>query len=415
MSRRTGNTAIIEKAFKGLDQEAIDLLRRVAVKKSYPPDTELCHEGDPSDTLYVITSGRVVVTRDLEGVEEDFVLGFLGEGQYFGEMGLITEERRAATVTTIMDTEVLEITKADFEKVFTSSPGMARSLLNTMIRIIRETDKRAIEDLEQRYRELQQAYAELEAAQADRIAKAALEGQLEVAARAQRSMLPTRLPDVEGFEFAAKFEPARHVGGDFYDVHQMDDGRVSMLLADVSDKGAHAALFMAVARTLFLTEEHHYGDPVAVMSAVHHGLVEASNYDMFVTAIYGVLDTQDRTFRYVRGGHDEPLWVRRDGTFEFLGGQGRFLGLWADVAPVFQEQQITLNSGDCLVLYSDGVTDMRNPSGASFGRDQMAQFVSSIRKYDAERIARSIYNVVQQHRGDAEAFDDFTLLVIRAK
>jgi sigma-B regulation protein RsbU (phosphoserine phosphatase) len=413
-SRRTGNTAIIEKAFKGLDQEALNLLRQVAVRKTYPADTVLCHEGDVADTLYVIISGRAVVTRDLEGTEEDFVLGFVGEGQYFGELALITEAPRAATVTTIMETDVLEITKKDFEEVFSASPAMARSILNTMVQIIRETDKRAIEDLEKRYQELAQAYEELEAAQADRIARAALEGQLEVAAKAQHSLLPTTLPTVPGFAFAAQFEPARHIGGDLYDVELLDDGRVSVLLADVSDKGAHAALFMAVARTLFLTEEKYHSEPVEVMMAVHRGLVESTTYDMFVTALYGVLDTEQRQFRYVRGGHDEPLFVKPDGSFEFLGGKGRFLGLWADMEPVFEEQRITLESGDVLVIYSDGVTDMRNPQGDSFGREQLAQFVVSIRQYDAERIAHSIYSVVQQFRDTAEAFDDFTLLVLKA-
>jgi len=415
MSRSTGHTAIIKKAFKGLDEEAVDMLRDVAVKASYPPDTVLCFEGDPADKFYVITDGRVVITRDLEGTDEDFVLGFLSAGEYFGELGLITEEPRGATVTTIVETDVLEITKEDFDRVFSSSPAMARSILNTLIRIIRETDTRAIADLERRLNELAQAYEELEAAQADRIAKAALEAQLDVAAKAQRSLLPDDLPSVEGFQLAAMFEPARQVGGDFYDVRLMDNGQVSVLVADVSDKGAHAALFMAVARTLFLTESQYHTEPVEVMEAVHYGLVESSAYEMFVTALYGVLEPESRIFRYVRGGHDEPIYVRTDGTIEFLSGQGRFLGLWAELGVPFEEQQLTLSSGDVLIFYSDGVTDMRNAENEPFGEQQVAEFVRSVRMNDASHIAERVYEVVQQHRGDTEAFDDFTLLVIRAE
>jgi serine phosphatase RsbU (regulator of sigma subunit) len=291
---------------------------------------------------------------------------------------------------------------------------MARSILQTLAHTVSETDRRAIEDLEARNAELAKAYAELEAAQADRIAKAALEAQLEVAAKAQRSLLPTHLPVVPGIQFAAQFEPARHVGGDFYDVHPMEDGCVSVLVADVSDKGAHAALFMAVARALFLAEQHHHRDPVDVAMAVHHGLLEASNYDMFVTAFYAVIDPHTRSLRYVRAGHDEPLLVRQNGDTEFLGGRGRFLGLWPEFEPVFEERQITLEPGDCLVIYSDGVTDMRNPAGQPFGRERLRQLVSTIRLYDAERIAKSIYSGVQQHRNYTEAFDDFTLVVVRA-
>nr|MBN1229032.1 SpoIIE family protein phosphatase [Anaerolineae bacterium] len=415
MTRRTGHTAIIERAFKGLDKQAVDMLRRVAVKSTYPANTVLCHEGDPADRFYVITDGRVIITKALEGTDEDFVLGFLTDGEYFGEMGIITEEPRGATVTTIVDTEVLEISKKDFDSVFSSSPAMARSILNTLIRIIRETDTRAIEDLEKRVEELRVAYKELEAAQADRIAKAALEAQLEVAARAQRSLLPTELPQVEGFEFAAKFEPARQVGGDFYDVRLLESGQVAILLADVSDKGAHAALFMAVARTLFLNEEKYVQEPEEVMTAVHYGLIASSAYDMFVTALYGVLDPETNVFRYVRGGHDEPLYIHNDGMTEFLGGSGRFLGLWPELTTPFKEQQVQLKSGDCLVIYSDGVTDMRNPEGEAYGAENLASLVRGLRMYDADRIAQSIYSVVQQHRAGAEAFDDFSLLVIRAR
>src|SRR5687767_16022522 len=113
MSSSTGHTAVIEKAFPGLPQDAIQMLRDFAVVKGYAPNTVLCREGDDADTFYVITGGRVIITRDMEG-DEDFVMGFLGPGQYFGEMALLSEDTRSATVTTIMDTECLEITKADF-------------------------------------------------------------------------------------------------------------------------------------------------------------------------------------------------------------------------------------------------------------------------------------------------------------
>lgn len=411
---RTGHTDVIHRAFKGLDEAAVDMLRRFAIRKTYPPNHVLCAEGEVAKTLFVVMSGRVVISRRIEG-DEEFVLGFLGPGGFFGEMALLTGESRAATVTTITETEVLEITKEQFEEVFNASPSMARSILETLAHTIAETDRRAIEDLEARNAELARAYAELEAAQADKIARAALEAQLEVAAKAQHSLLPTALPTVPGVQFAAQFEPARHVGGDFYDVHQLANGSVSVLVADVSDKGAHAALFMAVARALFLAEQHHRSDPADVALAVHRGLLEASNYDMFVTAFFGVFDPEKRMLRYVRAGHDEPILVRQNGDAEFLGGRGRFLGLWPEFEPVFEEQQVVFEPGDCLVIYSDGVTDMRNPGGEPFGRDRLKRLVRTIRLYDADRIAKSIYNGVQQHRDHAEAFDDFTLVVIRAE
>ncbi|GAB4470465.1 MAG: hypothetical protein Kow00124_06600 [Anaerolineae bacterium] len=414
--RRTGHTAVIQQAFKGLDRETLDMLREFAEKKTFPANHVICAEGDIADAFYLITSGRVMVSRAMQGEgDEAFILGFLGPGQYFGELGLISDERRAATVTAIVDTEVLEITRGEFEQAFTSSPAMARSLLATLVGIIRQTDQRAIEDLEKRNAELAKAYADLEAAQADRIARAALEAQLEVAARAQRSMLPTALPDVPGYQFAAQFEPARHIGGDFYDIERLENGKIAMVVADVSDKGPHAALFMAVARTLFLVEGQHYGQPIRVARAVHEGLIRASGYEMFVTAVFAILDPQTGVFRYVRAGHDEPLLVRRDGSVELLTGRGRFMGLWASPPPAFEEQEVKLSPGDSIILYSDGVTDMRNAEGKPFGRDRLQEVAVTVRNFSAERIARGIYGAVQRHRGLVDAFDDFTLLVVRAE
>jgi phosphoserine phosphatase RsbU/P len=171
---------------------------------------------------------------------------------------------------------------------------------------------------------------------------------------------------------------------------------------------------MAVTRTLFLDQAHYLTDPMPVVQAVHRGLLEASNYDMFVTAIYGILDPKTRTFRYVRAGHDEPILVRKNGDSQFLGGRGRFLGLWSDFDPVFDEQEVIFKPGDCLVIYSDGVTDMRGLGGDTYGRDRLKDLVRTIRQYNADRIARSIYTGVQAHRGQVDAFDDFTLVVVRA-
>lgn len=414
MNHRTGHTAVFKRAFKGLDLQALNMLRRVAVKRSYPAKTVLAREGEPADTLYLIASGQVVITRKLEGSDEDFVLGYLDAGQYFGEMAVITEEPRTATATTLADTDVLEITKEHFEQIFAASPAMARSILDTLIGIIRETDQRAIQDLERRIRELSDAYRGLEQAQADRIERAALEAQLDVAARAQRSLLPAHLPEVPGYEFAALFEPARRIGGDFYDVRVLKDGRVAVVLADVSDKGPHAALFMAVARTLFLTEARHSVDPRKVMYAVHKGLIDSSAYNMFVTAIYGLLDPVAGTFCYARAGHERPLFAGHDGSVRFLEGEGRFLGLWHETDPIFEEREIAIEDHDTVILYSDGVLDMRNEKSVPFGREALAGLAHGLRERPADEIAHGIYNVVQQHRGRAEAFDDFTLLVLRA-
>ena len=409
----TGRTALIETAFQGLDRESLDVLRKFAAMNVYPPDTILCHEGALEDRMYVVNKGRVVITQAVAEGEER-VLAFRGPGTYFGEMGLITDEPRSATVKTIVETEVLEVTKDIFDQVFQASPNLARSLLRTLIHNTREADQAAIADLRAQHEELQQAYEDLRAAQVELIAKERMERELEIAGEVQRDLLPEALPKVPNFEFAARFEPAQQVGGDLYDLVSLPDGQIGVLLADVSDKSVHAALFMAVTRTLFLTEARREADPVAVVQAVHEGLLEISTRDdMFVTAVYGTLDPVSGLFRYVRAGHDQPLWVSADGSAVFLGGKGRFLGMW-EGAPVEEVQELQLQPGDCLIIYSDGVTDMADPQDKAFGREGLERVVLAQRDHDAETIAQSIFDAVQAHRAHAEAFDDVTLLVVRA-
>jgi len=410
--RPTGRTALIETAFQGLDPESLEVLRQLAEMNVYPPNTILCHEGEVGDRMYVVNEGRAVITQAV-GEDEERVLAFRGPGTYFGEMALITDQPRSATVKTVMETELLEVTKEVFDIVFRDSPTLARSLLHTVILNTREADQAAIRDLETQHNELRQAYEDLRAAQAELVAKERMERELEIAGEVQRSLLPVNLPHVPNYQFASRFEPARQVGGDLFDVVALPNGQVGILLADVSDKGAHAALFMAVTKTLFRTEARRLLDPVAVAQAVHQGLLDISTSEMFVTAFYGVLEPESGLFRYVRAGHDEPLWITAGGEIEFLGGKGRFLGILPST-PVEEEQHRHFQSGDCLVIYSDGVTDMGGPQGNPFGVDRLQQIVSTLHDQDADIIAQSIVDSVREHRSHVHAFDDVTLLVVRA-
>ena len=407
-----GRSDQIQSAFNGLDEETLATLRRHAEMKTYPADAILVHEGEVEDRMYVVTRGRVVITQAI-GPSDDRVLAFRGPSSYFGEMALLTDQRRSASVRTVVETEVMEVTKEIFDMVLRSSPLFARSLLRTVILNLREADRAVIADLKAQQEELARAYEGLREAQEGIVAKERMQRELEIAGDVQRSLLPGKLPDVANFEFAARFEPASSVGGDFFDVMMLPDGKVGVLLADVSDKGAHAALFMAVTRTLFRTEARRQSDPVAVLQAVHDGLLDVSTSDMFVTALYGILDLETRLFRYGRAGQDEPLWVTSAGEASFLGGKGRFLGMWPG-EPVLEERLLEFGEGDCLVVYSDGVTDMTDPSGEEFGRERLEGVVRQLRARSAEEIAEGLFERLQDHRKTAESFDDVAFVIVRA-
>ena len=280
---------------------------------------------------------------------------------------------------------------------------------------MRASDKIAIEQLTRKNVELAKAYQDLKAAQAEVVKKERLERELEIAGEVQRSLLPSKFPVTPGYTYAARNVPARHVGGDLYDVIQVDDNHVGLLMADVSDKSVHAALIMAVTRTLYLAHARRSLSPVIVSQAVHNGLLEVSSTDdMFVTAFYGVVDLRSGQLRYVRAGQDRPLLYHAEGGPPLtLEAEGRFLGMLPDLT--LEEREVWLNPGDVLLAYSDGVTDAINERDESYGLERLVEMISPLRAHSADDICSAIFDDVFKFRGQAAAFDDITALVMRCQ
>jgi serine phosphatase RsbU (regulator of sigma subunit) len=175
---------------------------------------------------------------------------------------------------------------------------------------------------------LHEAYEDLKAAQADLVDKERMERELEIAAEVQRSILPGTLPQYDNYRFAAFLEPARQIGGDLYNVIDLDEDHVGILIADVADKSVQAALYMAVITTLFQVVAKQYLSPVEVAQAVHRNLMEVSSgANIFVTAFYGILCRSTGVLTYIIAGQDRPFFLRRNQPIETLAGRGRFLGM----------------------------------------------------------------------------------------
>lgn len=255
---------------------------------------------------------------------------------------------------------------------------------------------------------------QLEAAQRAVAKKERLERELELARQVQQNMLPRIFPLLPGLAFYARNEPARQVGGDFYDVFVLDAGRVGVVIADVSDKGMPAALFMALTRSLVRAEAPREPSPEIVLRRVHRLLREIGEPTQFVTLFYGVLNITARTLTYVRAGHDYPLLVRGE-TLRELDAPGTLLGLLEEDELYLEQAQIQLERGDCLVLYTDGMTDALNPAGMEFGRRALAQFALGHAGVPAQELGDALFDAVQEHQGSAAAFDDMTLLIVQVK
>ena len=238
-----------------------------------------------------------------------------------------------------------------------------------------------------------------------------MEHEIKLAADVQDSLLPDSFPKYTGYDISAYLQPAKSVGGDFYDVIEIDDENIGLLIADVADKGIHAAMFMAVTRTLFFIIGRQHLSPSEVALSVHKGMLEvAPKTDVFVTAFYGVLNKPSGRLTYVRAGHEKPLLFRPGKPVGTLAGQGRFLGMIEELE--LPEYTFQLKPGDRLVLYSDGVTDATNPAGEQFGTKRFARCIKTNGALAAADISRAIQNDVTDFCQGAPPFDDLTLLVL---
>jgi sigma-B regulation protein RsbU (phosphoserine phosphatase) len=406
-----GYTTILQSAFDSkIERDVIDKVRKVAKVSEYPAGTVLCHQGELEKTFYIVVKGLVSVSKTSEDGEKKF-LGKVGPNEYFGEMGLIDDRPRIATCKALNDVTVIEITDEIFDTIIAKSPVVAFHITQHILKSMRRLDEMAIEELREKNRALEEAYADLKAAQAQIIEKERMEHEIKLAADVQDSLLPDSFPEYTGYDISAYLQPAKSVGGDFYDVIEIDDENIGLLIADVADKGIHAAMFMAVTRTLFFTVGHQFLSPSKVATAVHRSMMEvAPKTDVFVTAFYGVLNKPSGRLTYVRAGHEKPLLFRPGKPVGTLAGQGRFLGMIEELQ--LPEYTFQLKPGDRLVLYSDGVTDSTNPAGEQFGTKRFARCIKTNGALAAADISRAIQNDVADFCKGAPPFDDLTLLVL---
>ncbi len=240
-----------------------------------------------------------------------------------------------------------------------------------------------------------------------------LAGELEFAARLQDSIIPKEAPELKNFTVAGLSLPARETGGDFFDYLTIN-GRFDLTLADVSGKGLPAALFMLLSRSTLRTLASE-GLPPAQVLTLANALIERDSgaSGMFVTTFFASLETATGVFCYANGGHNPPILLRADGGVEELRPTGLALGLTPDNP--CGEERVTLNPGDVLVLYTDGVTEAINPAKEEFGVERLIAAIKENRDLPPAQLIGRLKETVFEFAGDEPQFDDFTLTVIRAE
>lgn len=390
-------------------QEIAALLRPISVA----PGAILIREGDPGDSFCVVLDGEIEVIKAL-GTEDERLLRVQGRGSFVGEMSLFERSgRRTATVRAKTAVTVATLTLADFDALLHRQPVLGYELVRVMSLRLRDADNATIHDLHQKNQQLEQAYAALQAAQAQLVDKAKLEHELQMARSIQQSILPQQLPSLSGYDFGAVMSPAQAVGGDFYDFIPLGSGSLGIVVADISDKGLPAAIFMALTRSLVRAEALRGVFPAEVLRRVNRHLLDMNDAGMFVTVLYGILHARTGQFLYARAGHELPIVVGPTGEVLAVAAEsGQILGLLPD--PTLDEEAISLPKGGKLVLYTDGVTDAMDGDGEAFGRERLNAIVARHAGASAQAVCDLMMEAVLAHEGAAAQFDDFTMVVTSA-
>jgi len=241
-----------------------------------------------------------------------------------------------------------------------------------------------------------------------------LEEELSVARQIQLSLLPKNPPVVPGWEFAAFYRPARLIGGDFYDFFDLPGkpGEWGVIIADVADKGVPSALYMTLSRTVIRTMALSGRSPASALMRSNNLILEDSQSDLFLSALYGKLETDTGRLVYCNAGHNPALWWRAvEGQFQELTTLGIILGAFSSVE--LEEQRVDLAPGDIVVFYTDGVTETINHDEEEFGVDRLQEVIASLAQGSAREIREGIVNAVDAFAQGAPPFDDLTLVVVK--
>ncbi len=293
----------------------------------------------------------------------------------FGEMGLMEMRGRSATIRAHTDVRLLRLEGQRIEAILKTTPALLYRFVSHLSARLRETDQAMIRDLTEKNQALETAYHDLQHAQAALIDKARLDREMALAQELQRAILPRSFPQVPGFDIVARGQPAREVGGDFYDLIPLDEQHVGIVMADVSDKGVYAGMFMTMCHALIHAEARRSLSPATVLQAVHRLISGMPMTRMFVTVVYAVLDLETQRLTYARAGHEYPLLIRADGAVHELDGPGMLLS--ASLPLLISDASVDLVPGDLLLLYTDGVTEATAPTVERYGDARLKAFARS--------------------------------------
>ncbi|MEM8857848.1 MAG: SpoIIE family protein phosphatase [Chloroflexota bacterium] len=319
----------------------------------------------------------------------DHLLDELKGGTVFGEMALIDAQPRSASAIANKDSKLIRIDETRFAELASQHPQFGLAVMRVMSIRTRRLIK-------------------------EEISRQRMVEELAIGREIQLGLLPDTVPKIKGWEFAAVYLTATQVGGDIYDfiLDEASPNHVELLVADVTGKGVPAALFMASMRSTLRTLAREEDNPTTILRLANRAIMEDIRSPLFLSCIFGRLNTLTGEIKLANGGHDWPLWSKAsENQVETLEMPGFVLGMFKDIE--LEERSVKLSPGDALVIFTDGVTEARNKQGEFFDDERLVAVIKDNQGKSAAEIADAIVESVKAFSANHPRSDDLTLMVIK--
>ena len=390
--RRNGFISRLQ-IFSRIPYDVIEAVLGDCVARNVPAGEVLLEPGQSNHALHLLVSGRLRIHFDRKD-SADFIP--IEEGGCFGELSIIDGRPVSAYVVADVSSRVLMVNESVFWEELIPYPGVARNLLNVLSDRMRANGEMILERMK------------------DRLALEHLQKELSIAHTIQVSMLPPgdRLfPERTEVQAHAIMEPAKDVGGDFYDAFFVTPERLFIAIGDVSGKGVPAALFMARTMTLMRMEAVRRRSPAAILEAVNRALCEGNDSGMFVTLFCGILETETGQFSFANAGHNPPLLLCADGGRDFLKvKKGLVAGIMEGSR--YPLDTLQLSPGELVLLYTDGVTEALNPEEQLYSDERFLETVRNRPWESARSLVDAVRANVAEFSQTAPQADDITMLAL---
>ena len=330
-----------------------------------------------------------------------------------GSMIAIVSARRIVRPVTALTRGAEEMDRGRFEPASLDAIAGQRDELGNLVRVF-QTMAHEVQNREQhleglvreRTTDLRRKNEQLETA------RRRVDEELRIARSLQGAILPRLIPEHEAYAGHALMTPAQELGGDFYDCFLLPDGRLGVVMADVSGKGVPAAFFMAIARTVTRAAAQEHGEAGRCLREVNEAICAQNPHDLFVTLFYGILDPASGRFDYANAGHNAPFVVGEDGGIGELPPTG---GVVVGVMPGldYTERAVVLAPGDTLFLYTDGISEAMNRDGEAFEEERLKHVLAKGPTAPIRAVVDNVTSALEAFVGDAPQSDDITCLVLR--